>query len=643
MNRINKFNIVVIVIRFLITVLIFLPIIGSGQVSPKAIKNFQKAQKELAESKSESAVQYLEKALTTDPDYKEAHLALYQIHLTYNRGEKALHHISAAAKLIGKGQPNLLYNSGKLALQIGQYQKAQTYLDQYLELSKDSITRNIARRYIHTIQYALQGMTRSVIYDPKPLGSAINTDASEYLPSVNASNLTMLFTRRFRNQEDLWVASRPHVDSSWIHTKPWSQNTVNNEGAHVISADGKTIVFTRCEGPDGYGSCDLYSSALIKGVWSKPLNMGSVINTRYWESQPSLSANGRLLYFVSDRPGGIGGFDIWWSSKSTRGWSRPRPASTTINTPFHELSPSLHPDGIHLYLRSDGWTGYGSLDLFVATKQSDGTWSIPVNLGYPINDHQDQGAMVVTLDGKYGILSDQKISLQNQLLSSDLVSFLLPENVQALPCMFLSGQVMVSGSGLPIPDARIAVYNAAGTVSIDTIYADREGEFLMVLPRDQTVQLICQADSFDFYSDRIYTSPDAAGIYKYDVHLTRVISKEDIRIGQPIVLKNVLFEFGTSIFVKGAEHELNVLQQFLSANPTLHASIEGHTDNVGSPDRNQILSVDRAKAVFDYLIGHKVAAVRLNYRGFGDTKPLVANENEALRAVNRRVEIHLSK
>lgn len=615
-----------------------------SQAHPKAISYYQKAQKELAKKNIEKATSLLDKSLAFDPNYIEAHLSLYRIYLDQERYDNALKHVGTASALVSKDQPNLLFNAGKLAIQIGDYNSTKKYLTQYLALkSKDTVTRKKATHYIQTAEYATMNLSSPVPYEPKSLGPSINTEIPEYLPSINGMNTTLVFTRRAKGQEDLWISNRADKNTAWGPSKAWPQNTSSNEGAHMISADGKTMMFTRCGGSDGYGSCDLYSSEWRTSTWSKPINIGPNINTNAWESQPALSANGKLLYFVSDRAGGFGGYDIWMSRKTTKGWGKPENAGANINTSWDELSPFIHPDDRHLYFRSNGWQGYGSIDLFVSTKETGEYWSTPINLGYPLNDHQDQGAMVVALDGKTAILTHQKINLQNQLLSSDLVEIQLPPFASSSDCIFLNGKVKNAMTSEPIAKASITILDAELGRIRDTLYSDRDGEFLIIVPRNRVYQIIGQADSFDFFSDRLTIAEHISGRYQYDMLLNKVITNNAFVLDKPRVLKNVLFEFGSSKLLAESTHELDVLYHFLRSNPTLKATIDGHTDNIGTPEKNKILSIDRARQVNDYLISKQIHFDRLTYRGFGDQVPLVTNTTEENRAINRRVEIKLSK
>lgn len=633
----NKVTLAIYCIAFIV----FFPCLLFGQSSAKATKWYQKAMTELQKNDSDKAIEYLKSALKEDTGYKDAHLALYKIYLARSNGDLALDQLLGSVNSKDKDQANLRYHAGKLAMLIGKYKIAKDHLEGYLNSNtRDSTSRLLASHLLEQANYGLSHSLEQVNYTPVKLNSFINSGLAEYLPSIDASGHTLIFTRRSQGQEDLFIAKRS--DADWVSSIPWAQNTRNNEGAHVISADGKTIVFTRCDATDGLGSCDLYSSEFKNGTWARPRNMGSPVNTSNWESQPTLSANGRILYFVSNRPGGQGGYDIWMSKKISNKWTRPVNPGTTINTGWDELSPWLHADGTHLYFRSNGWPGYGSFDLFVSTLLDSNSRTKPHNLGFPINDYKDQGAMCVGIDGSTAYLTDQAIDINNALTGSDIVQFTLTDKNASAPCVFIQGKVKNAYNGDAIRNAVILINSNTNTSHRDTIYTDDEGEYLVVLPRQEVYQLFSRADGYDFYSDRIAVDSNTINRVNYDFSLTPAMKGDTLAGIHTIVLKNVLFEVGSAILTKESFMELDLIAEYLNVKPELNIDILGHTDNAGNSKANLALSNQRAKAVRDYLFNKKIAPARMSYQGYGDTRPLVPNDNETNKAINRRVEIRWS-
>ena len=219
------------------------------------------------------------------------------------------------------------------------------------------------------------------------MGDSINTADLEYYPSAPIDDKTLVFTRRVRGyNEDFFVSDR--TSGAWTKAKgiDGDLNSNFNEGAQNISQDGEWLVFTGCNFPEGLGSCDLFFSSLTKKGWSTPENIGQPVNTEFWESSPCLSPDKRELYFSSNRPGGYGGKDIYVSKRLPNGrWSEPENLGPQINTAGDESCPFIHADNQTMYFTSNGLTGYGGDDLFIARKQTNGVWDNVENLGYPIN------------------------------------------------------------------------------------------------------------------------------------------------------------------------------------------------------------------------------------------------------------------
>jgi len=614
-----------------------------SQLNPKAVKQFQNGKEFLNKKKTDQAIKSFESAISLDPAYREAYLELYQVYSNLGNIPKAILVLARAASSVSSGKPALLYSLAQLELNNGLYADAARHFSDYLALnSKDTITRAKAELLLAKAKYSIAHLKDSFAIHFTPLTAAINTAAPEYLPSLDAPASTLVFTRRTNNQEDLYISNKHHGD--WSVPQPWSKNTVKNEGAHVISADGKTIVFTGCGWEDSYGGCDLYISEYKWNKWTNPKNLGATINSRSWESQPSLSANGRTLYYVSDRPGGFGGYDVWKTTKQGAGWTRPVNAGKNINTSGDELSPCLHADGVSLYFRSDGRLGFGSQDIYLSKRTSKGLWAEPIDLGYPLNDYRDQGAMIVALDGKTAYYTLQNINPLHQLLSSDIVTFTLPPSAFANSCIYLKGQVIDANSGQTLPAIPIAIAGGANLAWKDTIYSDSEGNYLLVVPSDESYQVHVQSPGFNLYSDRIIANQGdlRADTLHHPINLLRLDRVDSLNL-KPIILHNVLFELNSYNLLPESYYELDVLKDLMNANIDFNLSIQGHTDSTGNREANLVLSRQRAFAIYSYLLSKNIDPRRLSYEGYGDTRPIADNTTEAGRQKNRRVEFVLAK
>src|SRR5690606_30632465 len=221
-----------------------------------------------------------------------------------------------------------------------------------------------------------------------------------------------------------------------------------NEGAHCISPDGKYLFFTGCNRPDGRGSCDIYVSRREGDRWGAPHNIGAPVNSGGWEAQPALAADGRTLYFVSNRRGGQGGYDIWKSELQGNGqWGTPTNLGPSVNTRYDESSPYIHADNRTLYFASNGWPGFGDKDIFKSELDNNGNWQTPTNLGYPINDHHEQSALSVSMNGQQAFFSTRRADAVGGL---DIYSFELPQQIRPNPVAYLKGRIVDAESKSPI-------------------------------------------------------------------------------------------------------------------------------------------------------------------------------------------------
>lgn len=382
--------------------------VGAQQYSSsdrKAVKAFEKAQQYLQQSDVTRAEQLLTTALEADEAFAEAHLSLGDLLFDQHRYNDAIAH----------------YNR---FLQLDQHHKRWRADAEY--------NKEIAL-------FRIDAMAHPVDFHPVNLGDAVNTGNDEYLPAVTADGKTLIFTRRSPRtatttaytpeEEDFFLCQR-NSNGQWEKAQrmPAPVNSTDNEGAQCLSYDGRIMLFTACGRRDGAGRCDLYQCVWHGNQWGKPRNMGPTINTGNWESQPSLSVDGQTLYFVSDRPGGYGGSDIWLTRRVDGAWTTPENIGPAINTAGNESGPFIHYDNQTLYFSSTGHIGMGGSDLFVSRRQPDGSWSKPENLGYPINTTNDESRLVVGANGSTAYFASDKLGGMGK---NDIYCFELPTPMRA--------------------------------------------------------------------------------------------------------------------------------------------------------------------------------------------------------------------
>ncbi len=466
------------------------------------------------------------------------------------------------------------------------------------------------------------------------MGSEINTADDEYLPVATADESMLIFTRKINNNEDFYKSVK--LNGKW-QTATYLSDHINtpeyNEGAQSISQDGKFLFFTGCNRPDGLGRCDIYIAQKKGDDWGKPFDLSPPVNTPGWESQPSISADGRTLYFVSNRKGGYGGYDIWKSTLTDKGWGEPENLGPNINTSFDEQSPFIHPDDSTLYFCSNGWPGLGGKDLFVSRLGKDGKWQKPENLGYPINTNGDENGLTLTAEGNNAFFSSNNL---NGYGGFDIYTFELPPNLRPHVVTYVKGKVADAKTLQPL-EAAVEIIDLQKNIPVYQDDSDpNQGDFLATLTAGKNYGLNISKSGYLFHSENFsLVGHEAKNPFNISVLL------QPIEIGNKVVLNNIFFDTNKFDLKPESLAELDKLVEFMTFNPTLHIEISGHTDNVGSDQANQILSENRAKSVYQYLINNKIDAGMLVYKGYGETQPIAPNDNEDGRKKNRRTEFKI--
>lgn len=612
----------------------------------KAIALFESALKYYDARNEEKTMLELFKAIDKDPLFIEPHLLLADIYEVKKQPLKAIDEYIKAIGMNPTFNLNNFYNLAQLEISIGKYAEAKSDYERYLK--KQNINpdvRDIAERQLNNSNFAIEALKNPVPFSPKNMGVAINSTFDEYFPAITADDQTFLYTRNNRNeqtpmQEDFLVSKK--INEAWAPATLLGNgiNTPGNEGAPSISADGQILFFIACAeldnfyGPNrkGYGSCDIFYSQKVGNNWSRPYNAGPVINSKNWETQPSFSSDGKTLYFISNRLGGFGGSDIWTSTlKEDGSWETPINIGKKINTPGKEESVFIHPDGKTLYFSSNGHIGMGKLDIYVVRKNENDEWGTPVNLGYPINTYNDENSLLVNGAGNLAYFASSRDGGFGGL---DLYQFDLYDAIRPDKITYVRGKVYDAKTKQPL-GAHFELIDLATAKQVIVSDANPgNGEFLVTLPIDKNYALNVSHSGYLFYSANfsLRELTDKTKPFVMDVPL------EPIDTGNVVELRNVFFETAKFDLKPESKIELNKLVTFLTLNKTLRIQLSGHTDNVGEKKMNQLLSQNRAKSVYEYLIANGIDAKRLTFIGYGDSKPKVKNDTDENRAINRRTE-----
>ncbi|MBS1911135.1 MAG: OmpA family protein [Bacteroidetes bacterium] len=486
---------------------------------------------------------------------------------------------------------------------------------------------------------ALHAQTPPVPNRPDVSATSMSINSSgddDFAPSALRGGEILVFTSSRSGSQRLWRTVRSTGGWSAPMSEGDALNHAEQLGAATLTPDGTQMIFAAYEwdGDDAdhaQGRTDLYSAELVGGVWSNIKNLGPDVNSSSWESQPSLSTDGHLLFFASDRPGGSGGTDIYVSQRTASGWSRPTNVGQPVNTPMDEMSPSIAPDGKSLFFSSNGHGGAGGFDLFVVTGGNErGTnWGSLTNMGTPINSASNEYYFISLANAKNGYFTSDR--------AGDLDIYVAYPNPFPPDAMVsVSGVVTDATTKKPVAAKIIVTDLNSGEVVATYNTDDRTGDYYVLLARGHRYSITASAPDYIFYSDEYSVPPNAEGRdVKKNIDLYRA--------GNGTVRLLVYFDYNKSDLRPESKPELNRVVEFFKSHQEIKAEIAGHTDSLGSSQYNKTLSQNRADAVRQYLIEQGVDGKRLVAIGYGEDAPIDDNGTDEGRARNRRVEMRVKE
>jgi outer membrane protein OmpA-like peptidoglycan-associated protein len=628
--------------KILFTTLLYLLAItiGTAQtyqpdlVNKKALDIYFKALDNLNFGNTKEALPMLEKAIAIDNRFADAYLSMAGAY-----GE--LKDYAKSVYFYEKGRAidtayfkyyHLPYSINLAGL--GKFSAALSAVNQFLQipnLNEKSLKSGEYRRncYNFALNYEHQNHITDYVFAPINLGDSVNSPQSEYYPSFTIDDSTLVFTRRAEGIRENFILSKKNGQGFSKATLINGQlNTEPSKGGINISQDGEWLIFAGNFPGKGYGDFDLYISYNTPQGWSVPVNLGNNINSDYWESSPSLSADKNTLYFSSNRPGGLGGKDLYISYRSAAGkWDIPQNMGPAINSKGDDLAPFIHADNHTLYYTSNGLPGYGGSDIYILRKDSSNTWGLPENAGYPINTIENEGSLFVASDAVTAYYASDRSDSRGGL---DLYKFTLRKNIQPAKTLYVQGYVKDALSLKNIP-CSVELINNSTQQSETKIQTDETGFYFITLAVGKDYTFTVNRKGYLFYSDLYELSkkqPDSTYI--------KDIALQPIQLNATGILKNIQFDINSANLQNISLIELNKLLQLLHDNMLVKIEISGHTDNTGTANTNLQLSAKRAKAVAEYLIANGIDANRISYKGYGSTKPIAENTTEEGRALNRR-------
>jgi len=622
------------------------------------------------------AIAPYEAANTFNPNNADLNYKLGQCYMASMFKFKALPFLEKAIKLNPSIDPQIHYLLGQAYHLDMQFDKAVTSFGQYQRTIMSGGDSYLIQDVMMRIEQCASG--KKLVANPirvfvDNLGDNVNTQYNEYGAVISADESVMVFTARRPNStggkidpqlnenfEDIYI-SHKQADGSWSKAENIGEpvNSNDHDANSGISNDGQRFVIYLGKTNGG----DLYESKLTGNIWSKPESMGKNINTKdFHESSACYSPDGKILYFVSDKQGGLGDHDIYMSKLDDKGnWGEAVNLGNVINTKYSEEGVFMHPDGKTLYFSSQGHSSMGGFDIFKSIyDEKTKTWSKPENMGYPLNTTDDDVFFVISASGRHGYYTSMG-SDSRGLRDLYVVTFLGPEkqvvlnnednllasvaapikevvvapvvDVKEAQLTILKG-VITDALTTKVLEAEIEIVDNQANVVIATFKSNSAtGKYLVSLPAGKNYGIAVKKDGYLFHSEN-FDIPKTAAFQTVE----KDVALKGLVVGSKIVLKNIFFDLDKATLRPESTAELNRLIKLMADVPTLKIELSGHTDSQGADAYNQTLSEKRAKAVVDYLTNAGVSASRLVSAGYGETQPIATNETSEGRQLNRRTE-----
>jgi outer membrane protein OmpA-like peptidoglycan-associated protein len=645
----------------------------AGIAQPNIKKSLKKANYYFDERKYKEAIAAYLEVLDLEKNNAEANFKLGVSYLNTIHHTKSLPYLTKAYEVNPGIDPKILQLLGKSYQYNHKFEEALKYYQDYKAKIDKKDLEEIKRtdRKIYECENGAIYVKNPVKAKIENMGPIINSRFIDHGPVISADESVLVFTSRREGGtgealdeqgllfEDIYISY--NKNGQWTAPQNIGKpiNTEAHDASIAISPDGSQIFIYR-DSDDSKG--DIFLSTLQEGKWSKPQDLGKNINTKADEKSISMTADGNTIYFTSDREGGLGGLDIYMSKKDKKGkWGVAVNLGKTINTEYDDDAPFIHPDGKTLYFSSKGHAGMGWYDIYKSTLKTDGTWSAPENLGYPINTADDDIYFVLSADNKHGYYASEREGGQGE---TDVYRISMPKpeelaevsgksvteskepgkkklvsiaKVEAFnPITILKGTVTDALTKAPLESKLLIIDNEKNEVIHEVTTNSLTGGYLVILPSGKNYGIAVEKKDYLFHSENF----DIPGSTSYQ-EIVKDVELKKVAVGTRIVLRNIFFDFDKATLRPASTAELERLYELLVKVPTLKIEISGHTDNKGSADYNKNLSQKRAQAVVDYLIKKGIDPARLKYAGYGFDRPMETNDTEEGRQLNRRTEFEI--
>ncbi len=642
----------------------------------KAVKNWKQGLDRKKNKKGER-IQYLMDAIKAEPEFAQALWAYSEISIKDARRKGKLptsvkDELETVIAICPQLHSSPYFYLAEIAMNEQAYGKAASLYKAFIDFKSeddDKFDRRHDELFLQAkANYKLSTFFNEQFNNPKPFNpvkvNPVSTAQSdEYLPLISPDNELMLFTRRDLIKQNTRATAVRSNAVNYVERfssvqiiegkpaergkplpPPFNEKKEYNYGGSCLSIQNDEIFVTICINEFGKTNCDIYTAKQIfrtgRGYEWTPLEpLGPEVNTpEGWEAQPTLSRDGNMLLFATLRKGETKGIDIYQTSRDASGnWSPSKSIGEPINTDSHEKTPFFHSDSRTLYFASKGHLNFGGYDVFKAKLKKDGTWTEPMNLGYPVNTASDEHGYVVSTDGKT-VYYASKMYNGTETDKVNIYKFPLYKEARPEKVILMKGKVATTTGTVP-KKATLQVRNSrtdeVESFDVDTV----TGSYTAIVTVEDSSDFVVSIKGEDVAFNSIRISGKDTSVYKkLDVPV------EKSEVGKPYAIDDIVFKTNSAELLAESKVTLESFAAYLRDNPTIKVSIEGHTDNVGDPQANLVLSTERAYSVLDYLQEHGVYKGRLKFKGYGDSKPIANNSTAAGRAKNRRTEfVILSK
>ncbi len=629
---------------------------------------------------TEERIAFLEKAIEDSPECLPCLRRIGEIQFRQAKKgssfQTAKKNLQRLIELCPEYHSEPYYYLGAMTYADHEYEQAIHFFEQFLRFPDSDPTKfdkDYQKKYTEVEEALPTIKAYAEIYRDKdkikfnPIRVAgVSSKEDDYLPMISPDGEVMFYTRTVFKQEkgdytskrleEFSWSKRPDINSNFDNGTPLESpfNKGTNCGGATISVDNRELIVAMKnpvkENPE---NIDLFATRYEVYVdekgnrnykWGELVSLGDNINTPLgFEGQPSLSGDGKTLFFTAVRPecipGEDGNFshDIFYSKKNKDGsWAPCKPVPGKINTPKQEKSPFMHSDSHTLYFSSDGHIGVGGQDIFYCKMNSDGSFTEPKNIGAPINTPEDELGIVVTSDGELAYFGARNF-IGNK--GWDVFQFDMPEKAKPEKVMILKG-VVNTLEGKPAQNATVTVNYSESKEKQQIAVNSDDGSYAAVVAvnKDENISLRVEGENVAFNSRLIVKKGQELPV------VTKVnLESATTQIGKPFVINDINYSTSKADISSESIIILDDFAEYLISNPRLEVEICGHTDNIGDDKSNLALSTERAFEVMSYLNSKGVNAKRMTYKGYGESKPIGDNATEAGRAKNRRTEFVIKK